>query len=111
LMRDRDLRLLQAFILYGEDSRRLFERIVRYMDGCDKLVVDSELGGVARELCGESVKVVELNSASALGKMIIELPQGYGIVVSVECPIREAKAIALIFVNDYNKRVCEKICR
>jgi len=111
LIRDKDLKLLQAFILYGEDPKRLFERIVRYMEGCDRLVVDTELSAIAQELCGGSVKIVELKNASMIGKMIVELPEGYGIVVAVESPIREAKAIALIFVNDYNKRVCEKICR
>ncbi len=91
-----DVKSLQRFtgyVLYGVDLKDLLERVVAYANGCQKLVFDSSLANLAREVCGGSADLERLESPEDVAR---HLARGKLVVIPVEPPASGVSSIALL---------------
>ena len=106
MLSDEGLEKYQAYVLYGMNREDLVKRIVNYLEGCDKVIADKALEPILNSICGTTKpRVVEISSYGDVDKMIRENENGMGIVFEVRSPVEGIIAIAMVLVNEYNKRV------
>ncbi len=97
----------RAYILYGTDLEDLIQRIIRFVGGCDKIVVDSECGDIVMlvsSLCGDNVLTKSLNDQNIF-EVLRELSKGMSIVTMCTEVPSPFKAICIIPVDDYNLKL------
>ncbi|NPA97549.1 MAG: hypothetical protein GXO32_08120 [Crenarchaeota archaeon] len=92
-MDPQNLEEFSGYVLYGRDAKDLLERVVRFARGCEKLVFDTRLSELAREVCKDAVELVEFSSRRDVEDC---LSKGKYAVILLRPPIDGIESIALI---------------
>ncbi len=106
MVSDSDLQALQGYVLYGASLEDLVLRTIGFAEGCSKIVADEALEPVFRKLCRDTMpKLARFSSVDDVYRAISDNPRGLYIVLKVMTSIENIASIALIPVNEFNKKV------
>jgi precorrin-6B methylase 2 len=109
MLEDKEIMKFQAYILYSRNIEDILKRIANYLENCNKIIADTNLGELLKNVCeGSEPHLIELKDYKIIEEVINREPIGKGIIFRVVSPRSDVYAIAFIPINNFNKTVVSK---
>lgn len=109
MLEDKIVSKFQAYILYSKNVNDILKRIVNYIGNCSKIIADTELYSLLKEICTEfEPHFTEIKDYHTIENLINNESTGRGIVFKVVSPINDVHAVAFIPINEFNKSLVSK---